>query len=49
MAKSKGVECPKCGGRGEIPFATDMLKCDVCDGKGKVSSQKAAAWRRNPT
>ncbi len=47
MTPPKQVVCPKCGGRGTVPWATDELGCDVCEGKGTVTPQKASAYERS--
>jgi DnaJ-class molecular chaperone len=28
--------CRHCNGRGELPFGTEIVKCDACKGTGKV-------------
>lgn len=35
--------CPNCSGRGWVPFATEEVKCSVCDGKGTVPPKVAKA------
>lgn len=36
--KKKKPPCPDCNGSGTIPWATEMLKCATCDGKGTVDA-----------
>jgi DnaJ-class molecular chaperone len=40
MAESK-TPCPACGGRGSVSFATEVMDCAMCDGKGTVTSSVA--------
>lgn len=32
--------CRHCNGRGELPFGTEMVKCDACNGTGKTPASK---------
>ena len=41
--------CPKCNGRGKVPFITDddediLLKCKECSGKGFVDKRTEQLW-----
>ena len=36
VQKAPKVSCPDCGGRGWRAVATDEVRCDRCDGTGKV-------------
>lgn len=42
MADSSREQCPNCGGRGWVPFATEEVTCATCDGKGTVTAKLAA-------
>jgi DnaJ-class molecular chaperone len=33
--------CPACGGRGTVSFATETIDCAACDGKGTVTPKVA--------
>jgi DnaJ-class molecular chaperone len=33
--------CRHCNGRGELPFGTEMVKCDACNGTGSVQKSSA--------
>jgi DnaJ-class molecular chaperone len=33
--------CPACGGSGTVAFATEVMDCANCDGKGTVSPKVA--------
>lgn len=40
------VDCPKCHGSGNVGFGKANGKCFECSGRGKVSAEDSAAYRR---
>lgn len=40
MADSK-TPCPACHGSGKVSFATEVMVCSACDGKGTVTAAVA--------
>jgi DnaJ-class molecular chaperone len=38
---AKKDDCPVCGGSGRVAFATEVMDCAACDGKGTVTPSVA--------
>jgi DnaJ-class molecular chaperone len=38
---AKKDECPACHGSGKVSFATEVMDCSACDGKGTLTSNVA--------
>ena len=42
------IDCPSCGGRGEVGDGRTVIKCEDCDGTGKKTTQTVSSRPDNP-